>query len=1660
MKKAFMCFSRCSQKKANTNTAFANVFLFFLLAVFASSAWADCPTTVKTVSVAGGSLNCDYSSGVVTLTAKPNDGYLLDGITVVDGNKNAVELSADTRWYSGAGNTVTFTMPSGSVTVTPKFTALNDLSANLSRILELKRYDYFIPEGVTSFKVYDDGGKDGDYSFIYDNIGFFYPPEGYALQVTGTIATDKNSSFSIVAYHCNTCGNEKRSNRYLLHNLASKVDAEPLDIGLHADTGFISIGFHTKAEVSYAGFDLNVKVVKRTDKHSVELISVTEGSIKSDMATAVVGETVTLTAFPNPEYWFKGVEVKSEGKSLTVRDVDFVGNKATFVMPGGDVTVTPLFTKDLSEYFVVVPSGGEKIAEIPAGVTQFKVYDNGGKDLDYTKEDDGKLVLKAPQGKVIQISGNVSVCSEFTTNIDDFYIIRGTDLNGKVLWQTLDDSRLHKFNVENLVVGESALLYFDAAVGQMLKYDIGEGFDFTVTLLDATIKRNVNIASVVGGSVKSDKDKAVAGEIVTLTAAPDADKILSEIIVTDKNGKSVNIEGGNWYMGNTASFIMPDNAVNITPVFTNKWNAEGGLYVNLPQIGIKSVTVPPGIKSFKVYDHGGKNGNYNPQIDGRVMFTAPEGFVFEVSGSMTIDGTDKLFIYESHKEYSSTCIFNSKSAHVEDGIPYSIPTVKSSGEELRIQFLRDLNRHDENAEYPGLDITVKMVPSNTVVLDTLSADYVAQNGDELTGTIDVFKNPYKVSIADGATVVLNGVNIRGETSNENYKWAGLTCEGNCTIVLAEGSDNFVQAFYPWYPGIQVAETGTLTIEGSGKLKAEGSYISYLVLGGAGIGCNANATCGDIVINGGDITAMGSSLAAGIGGGAYGGTGNITINGGSVTAIGGMGGTGIGSGTSIGWAYGNYKVAIGNISITGGTVKAIGGENAAGIGLGDAYSGGEVVGGDITIRGGIVEATGGKRAAGIGIGKNAGGKAVCGAVTITEDVAKLIATKGEDAPYSIGLGVVEKLEDVEGESTVGTITIGSKVTGNIEENPFKYPTYTIVFDANGGRGTMESQVFPIGESLPLNENKFTRSGYMFASWNTKAAGNGSAFVDGASVTDLANAGKMVTLYAQWTTGKSVALAALTDDYVAKNGDVLTGTLDGSKLPYKISIADGATVKLKDATINGVKSEDAKWAGITCLGNCKIILEGTNSVKGFFDEFPGIYVPVGKTLTIDGTGSLDASSNGWAAGIGGGYIEQGFEDDDRSCGNIVIAGGNVKATGGLDAAGIGGAFRSSCGNITISGGEVDAKGGMNAAGIGLGENVCYSYDGCEEHKTSCGDITITDGVTKVTATKGYGNAPFSIGKGNVDGSRAVSTIGTITIGGKVTSEIRESPYVYIPPVLNITQSATGKTKLALNGNYIGTDPVVIEEDVSVDAVEFNRKFSPDAFSTMTFPFDVETDKLEGLSMVLKFNGLRQKEDKSWSVRMKKFWEKGVTAVQKKLDAYTPYMVLMNDESLAVKGAVTLKKTVEAVSEVDGSEWEFRGTTAYKKWKTGDPELGRVYGFAAESKDGISVGQFVKAGAGAWIPPYRAYLYKKPAASGVRSSIAGGKSFATMNLPDEIDVEIEDDDGDEPKTTVVGKFNTRTGEFRMNSGAARTFDVKGRNVGDKANKARGTYYKKDVK
>ena len=578
--------------------------------------------------------------------------------------------------------------------------------------------------------------------------------------------------------------------------------------------------------------------------------------------------------------------------------------------------------------------------------------------------------------------------------------------------------------------------------------------------------------------------------------------------------------------------------------------------------------------------------------------------------------------------------------------------------------------------------------------------------------------------------------------------------------------------------------------------------------------------------------------------------------------------------------------------------------------------------------------------------------------------------------------------------------------------------------------------------------------------------------------------------------TVNLSTLTGNYTAQNGDVLTGTLQNK---IKISIANDAKVTLSDATINGSNSKDCPWAGLTCLGNCIVVLNGSNTVKGFYDEFPGIQAAKNEgkgdeyTLVIEGNGSLDARSSGYGAGIGGGYSDNDAEFGKISCGDIIIKGGIVTAKGGSYAAGIGSGGRGTCGNITISGGEVTATGGAQAAGVGSGSSgvsAAITISGGEVEATAgkkaagigngyqgkSGDIIITNDITKVMATKGI-DAPYSINVG--DGESA----STITIGGVVMGPIEKSSFEF-PAALVDVETAGSKTVAFINGNYNGEDALSLTEDVSVDNVIFKRTFpaidGENNYSTIMFPFEISANKVGNVKQVVSFLGIGIDGTNHKYVAVERVWcnEHSNTKCNygtAKLEAYKPYLIQLesgktsisinNTNPLVLKASPTDADAYDVAQDDDYSaygDFVFRGVVQTKTWDATDPEIegtakAAAYGFAGSSATDISIGQFVKVGEGAYIKPFRAYIYKKPvpqSAPRAQSNALYQPAPVDDDLPETMNVVVVDrkKDGEE-QTTVIGQFNSRTGKIRLNR-TTRTYDLKGRSVRGGNRMAKGVY------
>lgn len=349
-----------------------------------------------------------------------------------------------------------------------------------------------------------------------------------------------------------------------------------------------------------------------------------------------------------------------------------------------------------------------------------------------------------------------------------------------------------------------------------------------------------------------------------------------------------------------------------------------------------------------------------------------------------------------------------------------IAYIDKGGDESDYYFYDRENVEFVNGKY--YEITVKM--KHGVYIDHYGYIYNAKNGDVLFGN----NTDIQIKIAAGATVTLHDIHI----SDDSY----IDCVGDATIIL-EGENSICADKNN--PAIWVDQGYTLTIEGTGSLKAEN------VGWAAGIGGGEKLPCGNIVIESGTIVAKGGQRASGIGSGGHDADGadvaeqyaettcgNIEIKGGHITATGDTYGAGIGCGG---------RGTCGNIIIKGGTIIATGGDqDSAGIGGANASTCG-----DITITGGTVTATGHWKCPGIGMGGNGTSTdhTTCGDITIGGK-ASVTANRGSYALYAIGFGSGE-IQKICGTITIGTTQYynGSSKTWVSEEleNALKVATFT-------------------------------------------------------------------------------------------------------------------------------------------------------------------------------------------------------------------------------------------------------------------------------------------------------------------------------------------------------------------------------------------------------------------------------------------------------------------------------------------------------------------------------------------------------------------------------------------------------------------------------------------
>lgn len=160
--------------------------------------------------------------------------------------------------------------------------------------------------------------------------------------------------------------------------------------------------------------------------------------------------------------------------------------------------------------------------------------------------------------------------------------------------------------------------------------------------------------------------------------------------------------------------------------------------------------------------------------------------------------------------------------------------------------------------------------------------------------------------------------------------------------------------------------------------------------------------------------------------------------------------------------------------------------------------------------------------------------------------------------------------------------GEEVTLTAQWTPI---AYNVRFNANRGTGRMADQKgIKYDQPTALNANQFTRKGYTFRGWNTRADGKGAAYADQGEVTNLTAANNAtVTLCAQWEANTYTV-------HFDGNGGV--GEMKSIEMTYD------QPAKL---TSNGFTMDGGTFLGWTPVqGSTKVIYRNAASVKNLAES----------------------------------------------------------------------------------------------------------------------------------------------------------------------------------------------------------------------------------------------------------------------------------------------------------------------------------------------------------------------------------------------------------------------------------------------------------------------------
>lgn len=236
-------------------------------------------------------------------------------------------------------------------------------------------------------------------------------------------------------------------------------------------------------------------------------------------------------------------------------------------------------------------------------------------------------------------------------------------------------------------------------------------------------------------------------------------------------------------------------------------------------------------------------------------------------------------------------------------------------------------------------------------------------------------------------------------------------------------------------------------------------------------------------------------------------------------------------------------------------------------------------------------------------------------------------------------------------------------------------YIVIYNANGGTGSMPNQSISYNVQTPLATNLYTRTDYMFYNWNTEPDGSGTSYSNQQEVFNLVRENNQpVTLYAQWLLGNPVAeingtfystLQDAVSDVPTDDTETTVILLRDTTEAIQVNAHQNVVFNLQNYTIsnngstriidnygtikisNGTLTTNAAQGAINNESGAKLVVDGGSIIATGSGSRQAVYNN-GGTVEISGTAYLCSESNSRAA------------VQNQSTGTLNITGGTIVST----------------------------------------------------------------------------------------------------------------------------------------------------------------------------------------------------------------------------------------------------------------------------------------------------------------------------------------------------------------------------------------------------------------